>query len=97
MSDAVHTEASDVDTVTTEWLGHDIELPASTEGWDIDVNRAFAAGDVVRMLELLVGKRRFAEIEKAHRAAHDGVMTNGDLKPLGDKIAELYGFDSMGE
>ena len=96
MSDTAHNEATQ-DTVTVDWLGNQIELPASTDDWDIDVMRAFQAQDLLAVLEHLVGKARFSEIEKAHRAAHDGKMLNKDLKPLGDKIAEIYGFGGLGE
>lgn len=96
MSDAAHSEATQ-DVVTTEWLGETIEIPASTDDWDIDVLRAFSSGDVIRMLEMLVGRRRFSEVEKVHRAAHGGKFLAKDLQPLTDKIAELYGFDRLGE
>lgn len=97
MSDAIEGEAIGVDTVSVEWLGHNIDLPASTEEWDLDVLRAFRSGDVVGVLEGLIGADAFARIEKAHRAANGGRFLARDLKPLGDKIAELYGFEGLGK
>lgn len=94
----VQAEADEsIETVEIEWLGHPVRLPASTDDWDIDVSRAFARGDIVQVVEALVGRKEFREIERRHRAEHDGRMTNRDLAPLGDRIAEIYGFGSLGK
>lgn len=83
-------------TVEVEWLGQTISLPAEMDDWDINVTRAFRDKDVIGVVEQLVGPERFAQIEKVHRAAHNGRMTNRDLEPLGDEIARVYGFDTAG-
>lgn len=89
-------EATGIETVTIDVLGNECEIPATTDYWDIDVARAFAAQDAVKILELLIGKDRFAEIEKAHRKANGGRLLVGDLEPASKRIAEIYGFDSVG-
>lgn len=89
-------EAEGDETVELEWLGHTVAIPASPEDWDINVTRAFASGDAIAVLEGLLGKAEFARIEKAHRAAHNGKFRNSDLTPLTERMAEVYGFDSMG-
>lgn len=83
-------------TVTIEWQGHTITLPASPDEWDIDVTRAFAKGDIVGAIEGLIGSTEFAKVERAHRKAHDGKFLIRDLEPLAEKIAETYGFDELG-
>jgi hypothetical protein len=90
-------EAADLETVDIEWLGHTVTLPASAEDWDINVLRAFRAGDVIGVIEQLLAPGEFARIEKAHRAAHGGRFLAREMKPLGDRIAELYGFSSLGK
>lgn len=89
-------EAED-ETIAFDWLGETIQLPASSGDWDINVTRAFARGDILTAIEGLVGPTVFARIEKAHRKANGGTFRNRDVKPLGDKVAELYGLGSAGE
>jgi hypothetical protein len=98
MSDSTpaEREATQDETIEVEWLGQTVHLPATPEDWDINVTRAFAKGDLITAIEELVGAAAFRRIEKAHRAKHGGKFRNADLKPLGDKIAETYGFENQG-
>lgn len=89
-------EADQDDTIEVEWLGQTVHLPATADDWDINVSRAFAKGDLITAIEQLVGTASFRRIEKAHRAEHGGKFRNADLRPLGDKIAETYGFENQG-
>lgn len=84
------------DPVTFEWLGHTVTLPATADDLDINATRAFTRGDILGFLEGVIGKRVFADIERSHRAQNDGRFTNADVVPLGDKVAEVYGFDKLG-
>jgi hypothetical protein len=90
-------EATGADDVTLDWCGQKVTIPASPEDWDINATRAFEEGKWLSAITALVGDGQFATIEKAHRKAHGGRMTNGDMKPLADQIAELYGFEDAGE
>ena len=97
MSDKTPAQAeAEGGTISIEWLGHTVELPGSPDEWDINVSRAFAKGDIVGAVEGLIGATEFAKIERAHRKAHGGKFLNRDLGPLGDKILEAYGLESVG-
>ena len=89
-------EADGDETIELEWLGHTVSIPASTDDWDINVTRAFAKGDAIGVLEMLLGRAQFATIEAAHRKAHGGKFRNSDLTPLTERMAEVYGFENMG-
>lgn len=95
---AAQREADGDITVDIDWLGHTITLPATVDGWDLNVTRAFRDGDRLTAVELLVGADRFAQIEAEHRANNGGSFTNADLRPLGEQIAKLYDLGtSLGE
>lgn len=89
-------EAEGDEYVEIEWLGHKFHVPATAEDWDVNVTRAFAAGDLIGAIEALVGKATFARIEAAQRKANGGRFRNRDLTPLGDRLAALYGMESLG-
>src|SRR5690606_41555889 len=89
-------EAEGDEHVEIEWLGHTFSVPATAEDWDVNVTRAFAAGDLIGAIEALVGKARFARIEAAQSKANGGRVRNRDLTPHGARGAELPGVERPG-
>lgn len=76
--------------IAFEWVGETFTLPGSADEWDIKVLRAAEAGANLQSLELIFGDD-FGRLEAAHRKAHDGKFTAGQLEELASKVFGLYG------
>lgn len=102
MSDAhpltvIEAEARGDDTVEIEWEGLSLTIPASIEDWDLEVMEAFESGQLTVALRGLLGERGYAGIKAAFRDRHGRGIKVGDVRSLGDVIADTYGFDGPGE
>src|SRR5690606_41567727 len=84
-------EAEGDEHVEIEWLGHKFSVPATAEDWDVNVTRAFAAGDLIGAIEALVGNATFARIEASQRKANGGRFRDRRVTPRGDRLVGLYG------
>lgn len=82
--------------VTVEWEGESFELPATVDDWDLDALEAFEVGQVVTGIRHLIGNDRYDEVRRNLTKRLGRKLKVGDLKPLGDEIARIYGFGQAG-
>lgn len=94
---AAQREAEGEETVTIEWHGMSVEVPATIEGWDPDAAEAFETGRAITGLRLLVGSRRYDELRAEFKRQTGRKATIRDLTPLTEEVAKLYGFEAPPE
>jgi hypothetical protein len=98
MSDipAVQAEAEDATTITVDWLGVPVVLPAKPDDWDLDAMEAFEQGKAVTAVRGVLGKGYESTVE-AFKKTHGRKPQVRDLESLMQGFAEAYGFESPGE
>src|SRR5690606_31955533 len=94
---APRVEADAIETVTVDWDGLAVEVPASVDDWDPDILEAFEQGKAITVLRMLLGSLRYDGLRVEWKQRHGRAVKLGDLTRLFDEIARTYGFDGQGE
>lgn len=84
-------------TITVDWDGVAVAIPAAIEDWDVEALEAFETGRAIRALRLLLGDEQHERILAAWAQRTGRRAKLGDLVRLFDGIARAYGFSDAGE
>ena len=90
ITDPAAAEATGAETVTFDFDGIAITIPASMNQVDINVVDHFLDGERLTGVRALLGPDQWATLKSAH-------LTYAQLLELGDRIGEHWGFQSVGE
>ena len=96
MSDAVQAEATGAETITVDWAGVTVTLPARPDDWDLETLEAFEQGKAATAVRGVLGKsydRTLAEFQKVNGRK----PKVSDLESFMQAFASAYGFGSPGE
>lgn len=89
-------EAEGDDTVTVDWDGVPVTVPASAEDLDLDAIEAFETGKAVTALRAMVGSKEYDRLRADYAKANGHRPKVADLGNLMTEIAKAYGFDTAG-
>lgn len=95
--DAAEAEATGAATATVTFDGETYEIPALVDDLDIDAMEAAERGQALSFVEAVLGPPAWRKLKARYRAGHGGRFPASAIAPLGDQIAEVYGFKSLGE
>lgn len=95
--DPVEIEAGPDTTITITFDGESYEIPASVGDVDVDAIAAVERGQTMVFVEALLGDRQWGLLKARYRAGHGGKFPLSATNPLGEQMAEVYGFKSLGE
>lgn len=87
---AQKAEAEGAETAVLRWNDFEFIVPADPQDLPGDFLKYGADGDSYRMVQLVLDEKQFKQFRKKK-------PTVRDYNKLGEKIAELYGFDDLGE
>lgn len=94
---AAQVEADGDATVTVDWGGVQVVVPATVDDLDLDALEAFESGHAAAFARQVLGPAAYAEARKAYETLHGRRPKVRDLKALLDGVARLYGFGGQGE
>jgi len=80
-------------TISLEWEGIEIRLPATVDDWDPDTLELLERGREISTLRALFGSDAYDAVAREFREHHGRKWKLGDVKRLGEVIAKQYGFD----
>lgn len=93
---AVQREAEGVESVDVEAYGETFSLPGSPEDWPLDAMEAFEQQRVLQWASQLLGTDDWRRLKTAIKRSTGKQPAVRDLTPLMERVAELYGFDELG-
>jgi hypothetical protein len=96
MSDAVQAEATGADTITVEWDGVPVTLPAKPDDWDLETLEAFEQGKAATAVRGVLGSS-YDSVLGAFQKRHGRKPKVRDLESFMQAFASAYGFESPGE
>lgn len=88
-------EAEGAETITVDWNGIPVTVPATVDQLDLDAIEALEAGKAVTAIRAIVGSRAFDKL-KADYAKQHGRPKVSDLEAMVEALAKAYGFDTSG-
>lgn len=89
-------EADEDETITVEWDGIPVTVPASAEALDLDALEALENGKGITFMRHLVGTKRFDEVRRQWEKENGRKPAARDVAPFMEAAAEALGFASSG-
>jgi hypothetical protein len=94
---APQVEADGDDTLTIDWDGVTVTIPAALEDWDPDALEAFENQRAMSALRGLLGRAGYEQLRRDFAVKHGRKVKVGDLIGLLERVAQEYGFVAQGE